>query len=146
TRHGFLRVVDMSARYLLDELLAGTDSAHAAVATVFVECRSRWRTEGPAELRPAGETGFRNGVAAMCASGTYGTTLACAGIVGHADVRLAPATVDAVLEAHVAAGGGRFRGIRHSGSHHADPAVLGPLHGRVSEGLYASPEFRAGFA
>jgi len=146
TRHGFLRVVDMSARYLLDELLADTDSGHNVVATVFVECRSMWRKEGPAEMRPVGETEFVNGVAAMCASGTYGTTLACAGIVGHADLRLAPATVDAVLEAHVAAGGGRFRGIRHSGSHHADPAVLGPLHGRVSEGLYASPEFRAGFA
>jgi len=145
-RHGFLRVVDMRARYLLDELLADTGSGHKVVATVFVECRSMWRAEGAHELRPVGETEFVNGVAAMCASGTYGHTLACAGIVGHADLRLPPATLDTVLEAHIAAGGGRFRGIRHSGSHHDDPAVLGPLHGRVAAGLYATPEFRAGFA
>jgi predicted TIM-barrel fold metal-dependent hydrolase len=144
--HGFTRVVRRSARYLLDELLADTGSGHNVVATVFVECRSMWRQGGPAELRPVGETEFVNGVAAMCASGTYGPIRACAGIVGHADLRLPPATVDVVLAAHVAAGGGRFRGIRHSGSHHDDPAVLGPLHGRVPAGLYAMPEFRAGFA
>jgi L-fuconolactonase len=146
TEHGFTRVVRMSARYLLDELLADTDSGHDVVATVFVECRSMWRADGPPELRPVGETEFVNGVAAMCASGTYGRTRACAGIVGHADLRLPPSMVDAVLKAHLAAGGGRFRGIRHSGAHHADPAVLGPLHGRVPAGLYMMPEFRAGFA
>ncbi len=146
TRHGFLRVIDMAPRYLLDELLADTGSGHNVVATVFVECRSMWRKDGPPELRPVGETEFVNGVAAMCASGTYGNTRACAGIVGHADLCLPPDTLDTVLQAHIAAGGGRFRGIRHSGSYHADPAVLGPLHGRVPAGLYASPEFRAGFA
>ena len=146
SRHGFLRVMDMRARYLLDELLMDTGSGHNVVATVFVECRSMWRAAGPRELRPVGETEFVNGVAAMCASGTYGPMRACAGIVGHADLAQPPATVDAVLEAHIAAGGGRFRGIRHSGSHHDDPAVLGPLHGRVRAGLYATAEFRAGFA
>lgn len=144
--HGFTRVVRMAPRYLLDELLADTGSGHNVVATVFVECRSMWRADGPPELRPVGETEFVNGVAAMCASGTYGPTRACAGIVGHADLTLPPETVDAVLKAHIAAGGGRFRGIRHGGAHHDDPAVLGPLHGRVPAGLYGSPEFRAGFA
>ncbi|HHY50493.1 MAG TPA: amidohydrolase family protein [Alphaproteobacteria bacterium] len=146
TWHGFTRVVQMSPRYLLEELLEDAGSGHNVVATVFVECRSMWRADGPPELRPVGETEFVNGVAAMCASGTYGRTRACAGIVGHADLRLPPDTVDAVLKAHIAAGGGRFRGIRHSGAHHADPAVLGPLHGRVPAGMYATPEFRAGFA
>ncbi len=146
TWHGFTRVVQLAPRYLLDELLADTGSGHKVVATVFVECRAMWRETGPTAFRPVGETEFVNGVAAMCASGTYGHTRACAGIVGHADLRLPPATVDAVLKAHIAAGGGRFRGIRHSGAHHSDPVVLGPLHGRVPEGMYASPEFRAGFA
>ena len=35
------------------------------------------------------------------------------GIVGHADLCLGDGVAE-VLEAHVAAGGGRFRGIRHS--------------------------------
>ena len=39
-------------------------------------------------MRPVGETEFVNGVAAMSAAGGYGTTKVCAGIVGHADLRL----------------------------------------------------------
>jgi predicted TIM-barrel fold metal-dependent hydrolase len=144
--HGFTRVLRMAPRYLLDELLADTGSGHNVVATVFVECRAMWREDGPPELRPVGETEFVNGVAVMSASGTYGRTRACAGIVGHVDLRLPPETVDRVLKAHLAAGGGRFRGIRQGGAFHADPAVLGPLHGRVPEGLFSTPEFRAGFA
>src|SRR6185503_12205743 len=103
-RHGW--------RYLLDELLADLNSGHNIVATVFVQCRSMHRAAGLERLRPVGETEFVNGVAAMSASGTYGPTKVCAGIVGHADLTLG-AAVREVLEAHVAAGGGRFRGIRH---------------------------------
>ena len=50
----------------------------------------------------------------------------------------------AVLEAHVAAGGGRFRGIRNSASFNEDKEVLGPLN-RVEAGLYLSDDFRKGF-
>src|SRR5512142_1541917 len=38
-------------RYLLDELLQDTGSGHSIVATVFLECHSMYRQEGPAELR-----------------------------------------------------------------------------------------------
>src|SRR5205823_4326046 len=61
------------SRYLLDELLADTGSGHHVVATVFVECMSMYRARGPAEERPVGETEFVNGVAAMSASGRYGS-------------------------------------------------------------------------
>jgi L-fuconolactonase len=50
-----------------------------------------------------------------------------------------------VLAAHLAAGGGRFRGIRHSASFDADPAVLGPL-ARIGGGLYTTRAFREGYA
>lgn len=69
------------------------------------------RAHGKEALRPMGETEFVNGVAAMAASGTYGTARICAGIVGHANLRLGAAVAE-VLEAHIRAGGGRFRGIR----------------------------------
>ena len=36
-------------RYLLDELLADTGSGHNVVATVFVECMSMYRADGPVE-------------------------------------------------------------------------------------------------
>jgi predicted TIM-barrel fold metal-dependent hydrolase len=90
-----------------------------------------------------GETEFVNGVAAMSASGLYGDLRACAGIVGKADLTLGDGVVE-VLEAHVAAGGGRFRGIRNSASFDADEEVLGPLN-RVEAGLYGRDDFRAGF-
>jgi predicted TIM-barrel fold metal-dependent hydrolase len=125
-------------------LLADIASGHRIVATVFVECRSMYRADGPAAMKPVGETEFVGGVAAMAASGLYGETLACAGIVGHADLRQG-AAVDELLQAHVDAGNGRLRGIRHSGSHDEDKTVLGPL-ARMPAGLYGSAEFRAGFA
>src|SRR5262249_42142943 len=68
----------------------------------------------------------------------------CAGIVSRADLTLGDG-VKPVLEAHVRAGGGRFRGIRNSASHNEDKDVLGPLN-RVEAGLYLSDAFRKGFA
>src|SRR6195256_6139398 len=69
-------------RYLLDDLLADTNSGHNIVATVFVQARAMHRETGPVEMRPVGETEFINGVAAMSASGIYGKTRVGAGIVG----------------------------------------------------------------
>jgi predicted TIM-barrel fold metal-dependent hydrolase len=102
-----------------------------------------YRADGPEALKCVGETEFVNGVAAMSASGIYGETRACAGIVGNADLRLGDAVED-VLRAHIHVAGGRFRGIRNSTSHDPDPEVLGPLMGR-NEGLYRDANFRAGF-
>ena len=100
-------------RYLLDDVLADTNSGHNIVSTVFIECGAMYRSEGPEALRPVGETEFVNGIAAMSASGRYGATRIAAGIVGHANLSLGDDVVP-VLEAQIAAGGGRFRGIRHS--------------------------------
>src|SRR4029453_14253669 len=70
------------SRYLLDELLADTGSGHHATPTVFVECMSMYRADGPDAMKPVGETEFVNGVAAMSASGRYGATRVAAAIVG----------------------------------------------------------------
>lgn len=142
--HAFDALLRLSPKYLLDELLADIRGAgHNVIATVFVECTAFWRADGPPELRVTGETEFVNGVAAMSASGLYGEVRACAGIVGRADFTLGDRAA-AQLEAHVAAGGGRFRGVRQSASHDDDPGVLGPL-ARTTAGLYASDAFRSGF-
>jgi predicted TIM-barrel fold metal-dependent hydrolase len=103
-----------------------------------------YRADGPAELAPVGETEFVNGVAAMSASGNYGPARICAGIVGFADLRLG-AKVDSVLEAHLQAGGGRFRGIRQGSVWHPDERIRStPV--LPPRGLLADPAFRAGFA
>ena len=131
-------------RYLIDELLADTNSGHNIAATVFVQCRAMHRADGPAEMQPVGETEFVNGVAAMSASGIYGKTKVCAGIVGHADMSLG-SRVAAVLEAHIAAGGGRFRGIRHITAWDKDPSVGNPAY-TPPPGLMAEKNFREGVA
>jgi predicted TIM-barrel fold metal-dependent hydrolase len=143
--HGFMDIINQIPRYLLDELLADLSSGHNVRGTVYMECGAMYRAEGPENLRCVGETEFVNGIAAMSASGLYGEVRACAGIVGHADLRLGEAVED-VLRSHIAAGHGRFRGIRQSASYDDDPAVLGPLHGRVPEGLYRDTKFHEGFA
>ncbi|HEX3863464.1 MAG TPA: amidohydrolase family protein [Stellaceae bacterium] len=130
--------------YLLDELLADLNSGHNIVATVFLECHSMYRADGPAEMRPVGEVEFVAGIAAMSASGNYGKTRVAAGIVGSADLRLGD-RVEPVLLALQRAGGGRFRGIRHSAGYDADPIIGNSGHDAVPH-LYAQPDFRAGLA
>jgi L-fuconolactonase len=141
--HPVMTAIQLAPRYLLDEFLADIGSGHNIVATVFTECGAFCRADGPLKMRPVGETEFVNGVAAMSASGRYGETRICAGIVGRADLTLGEDVVP-VLEAHVTAGGGRFRGVRFSASWDEDGDVLGPLN-RLREGLYLSDQFRAGF-
>jgi predicted TIM-barrel fold metal-dependent hydrolase len=113
--------------YMMPDLLADTGSSHNIVATVFVQCRAFHKASGPVEMRPVGETQFVAGVAAMSESGIYGETRVCEGIVGHADMTLG-SRVEPVLEAHVAAGNGRFRGIRHITAWDPDPEVMNPAY------------------
>jgi predicted TIM-barrel fold metal-dependent hydrolase len=131
-------------RYMLDDLLADTDDGHNIVGTVFVQCRSMHRADGPEEMKPVGETEFCNGVAAMSASGGYGKTKVNAGIVGHANLSLG-AAVERVLEAHIRAGGGRFRGIRHITAYDPDPSLLNPAYTPPARLMY-DETFRQGFA
>ena len=131
------------SRYLLDELLADTGSGHNVVSTVFVECNSMYRARGPEALRCVGETEFVNGIAAMAASGGYGATAACAGIVSLADLTLG-AAVGEVLDAHMAASS-RFRGIRHAAGWDASPQVRNS-HTDPFEHLLLDAGFREGFA
>jgi L-fuconolactonase len=131
-------------RFLINELLADTGSGHNIAQTVFIECGSMYRADGPVEMKPVGETEFVNGTAAMSASGQYGPTRLCRGIVGHADLRVGDG-VARVLEAQVAAGDGRFRGIRHSVVWDVSD-VLSRGRTNSSKGQMYDPTWRAGFA
>jgi predicted TIM-barrel fold metal-dependent hydrolase len=131
-------------RYLIEELAADIGSGHNVIATVYVEARSMYRAAGPEALRPLGEVEFANGAAAMSASGGYGSAAICAGIVGHANLLLGEAARP-VLEAEIAAGNGRFRGIRHSSAWDADAEVAG-MYALRPKGLLLDPIFREGFA
>src|SRR6478672_49662 len=109
---------------MIEDMAADIASGHNIIATVYVDCRSMYRAHGPEALRPVGEVEFANGVAAMSASGGYGPTAICAGIVSHVNLLLGD-QAKGVLEAEIAAGNGRFRGIRHSSAWDEDPKVAG---------------------
>src|ERR1700744_5486646 len=74
--------------YLLADLVADLRTGHNVLATVFIQCGSEYRKDGPQEMRPVGETDFVAAAAQECESGAYGPLRACAGIVGHADCLL----------------------------------------------------------
>lgn len=143
-RHDFLEAIAGAAYYTFDALQADTHSGHNVVATVFMECGAFYDLSRGEGMKSVGEVEFVNGVAAQGASGLYGSWRPCAGIVGHADLTLGEA-VRPVIEALVAAGNGRFKGIRHAAAWDADPDVLGPPF-HVPQGLYGSDGFRTGFA
>ena len=142
-RHDFLEAIAGAAYYTFDELLADTQSGHNIVGTVFMECGAFYDASRSDAIKPVGEVEFVNGVAAQGASGLYGGYRPCAGIVGHADLTLGD-EVRPVIEALIAAGNGRFRGIRHAAAWDRDAEVLGPPF-HSPEGLYLSNAFRAGF-
>ncbi|UOR08043.1 amidohydrolase family protein [Qipengyuania flava] len=143
-RHAFIEAIAGAAYYTFDELHADTHSGHNVVGTVFMECGAFYDASRADALKPVGEVEFVNGVAAQGASGLYGDYRPCAAIIGHADLAHGDG-VRPVVEALLAAGNGRFKGIRHAGAWDADPEVLGPPF-HAPEGLYAADSFREGFA
>src|SRR5580698_3210937 len=130
--------------YMFHDLLTDTQTGHNIVATVFVDCHSMYRKSGPAELRCIGETELANGVAAMSASGIYGNLRACAAIVSHVDLRLGT-RAGAVFDAQIAAGNGRFIGIRYQTGLDKDPGIR-PVRTNPTPGLMADKTWREGFA
>lgn len=83
-----------------------------------------YRAKGLVEMKPVGEVEF------------------CAGIVGHANLALGD-RVAGVLEAQIAAGDGRFRGVRHGAAWDED-AIIGNSHVATGPGLHRDAGFRAG--
>ena len=138
------RTERVAPNYLFDEILADINSGHNVVSTVFIECGAMYKADGPEAMKPIGETEFVNGIAAMSASGDFGRARVAAGIVGGVNLRLGDA-VAPVLEAHLHAGGGRFRGIRHAAAWDASDDV--PNHRtHPPQYLYLDESFRKGFA
>ena len=129
------------SRYLLDELVADT-AGHNIRQTVFIECTSEYRSDGPEELRVVGETDFVEAIANESATGRHGDLRVAAAIVGSADLTLGDA-VTPVLEAHLAASP-RFRGIRHRAAWAEPEALQRPS--MESPHLLLNSRFREGYA
>src|ERR1700722_10785352 len=134
---------DRGSGYLFDDLMADISCGHNIRATVYLECQSMYRAGGDPLLAPLGETEFANGIAAMSASGLYGSARVCAGIVGFADLtrgdRIAP-----LLESHLRATE-RFKGVRQCSVWDADETIKATPT-PFSQGLLENGRFCDGFA
>ena len=130
-------------RYLLSEFKDDIGRGHDIRASVFIECMSEYRTEGPEALRPVGETEYIVNLTRGKLADDGGAPNIAAAIVGFADLRLG-SDVGPVLDAHVTAAEGRFRGIRHAVS--ADPVIGRHAYRNSPEGLLGDTQFRAGVA
>jgi predicted TIM-barrel fold metal-dependent hydrolase len=128
--------------YLLDDFLADAGGGHDIRATVFIECDTHYREDGDPLFRPLGETAFV-AQAAREADARGGPRVAAA-IVGFADLT-AGAAIRPVLEAQLAAGEGRLRGLRFISAWHPDAAARGSM-ATPPPMLLLDPAFRAGFA
>ena len=137
--HHHLWPVGGALPYGLEELHGDTGDGHNVVSTVFVECSAGYRQDGPDHLRSVGETEFVS--ASAEASAALSGQAEIKGIVSNADLRLPE--LDETLDAHEAAGNGRFRGIRHAIAHTPDRTDM-RIPGRASPYLSVDPAFRAG--
>jgi L-fuconolactonase len=133
-----------NSRYLLEDIVRDTSSGHRVIATVFVECASMYRADGPEAMKSIGETEFVNGIAAQSASGHYGETRVAAGIVSFVDLMLGLGAKE-VLQAHKAVAPDRFRGIRHAAGWDPHPDIANS-HTNPPQELYKTAKFREGFA
>lgn len=132
------------SRYVVTDFLDDTAEGHNIVQSVFVECKSQYRTDGPEATRPVGETEYVRRLADESDTAFPDRTKVASGIVGYADLTLG-AAVDEVLSAHIEAGHGRFRGIRHACAWDASEDVRNS-HTNPPEGLLLQESFREGFA
>lgn len=130
-------------RYLCEDYGADVHSGHAIRASVYMQALTRYRSSGPEELKPVGETEHVVQATDATAIGDALPRIA-AGIVGYADLRLGTA-VREVLEAHIEAGRGRFRGVRHLTAWDADASLVNPL-SAAPRGLLLDVAYRAGLA
>lgn len=131
------------ARYMRDEMLEDSNCGHNIVATVFAEGKFNYRPDGEISLRSLGETEM----AAHTAEESLkhpGAPLFCAGIVGFVDLTLGT-DAGTILDQHIIAGAGRFRGVRNTSAWHANPNARGSVLD-CPPGLLYGDGFRAGLA
>jgi len=127
--------------YMLEDLWIDTGSGHNVTKTVFVQCRSSYRTAGPEHLKPVGETEFVAEIAEESRNGPQNQAR-IAGIVSHANLTLGDAVAE-ILDAHEEAGRGLFRGIRHAGAREEKKVAL-KIPGLGEKDLFAREDFRQG--
>ncbi|WP_137700166.1 amidohydrolase family protein [Marimonas lutisalis] len=132
----------LGSRYELPQLWADTQSGHNVTRTVFIECGAGYDRSSPEPFAPVAETDYVEAIAEEAAG--HPERAQVAAIVAHANLRLAPETLNAVLDAHQAASR-RFRGIRHAGAWDEERDRI-MFQGQPIPHLYLDPDFQRGVA
>jgi len=127
-------------RYLMPEFADDIATGHNIIATVFAECGSMYRQDGPEELRSLGETEFVTGCAAMADSGVFGSAKICQGHISRVDLTLGERTRD-LFHLHTERSGGRFKGIRFTTAWDASDKIANHA---PAEHILLDPEVQAG--
>ena len=134
-------------RYLADEFLAdienhGRGPGHNIVSSVFIECGAQFHGHGQIDMRVVGETEFVRTLGEK-SDAHVGSVRMAPAIIGTVDLKIGARAAD-VLDAHLEAAGGRFRGIRLGAFWHESDEIRNhrtnpPKH------LLLQEDFRAGF-
>lgn len=127
------------SRYLLPQFRADSATGHRVEDSIYVECDWHYFERGPSSLRPVGETAH---IASLALDTGVGRGTTVAAIVGFADLRLGAAVTE-VLDAHLDAGRGLFRGIRHASAWDASPEIRN-AHTDPGPGLLSRDDFVEG--
>jgi L-fuconolactonase len=130
-------------RYCVQDLLDDMASGHDIRATVFVECKTHYDTDAPADRASAGEMRFALAQAREAAAIGASTRVGAA-FVGNVDLTLGEAA-GAALDHLMDASDGRLRSIRNIAVWHADPTVRASA-ATPPPRLYLDPSFQAGIA
>ena len=123
--------------YQRDDLHRDVASGHRVIKTVFMECGSAYDRDAPEHLRSLGETRY------IAEQATSDPEPLMRGIVGSVDLRRDD--VDDLLDRHIDAARGLFRGVRDALSRAEHPDAM-MIPGRAPRDLYLDPSFRRGVA
>lgn len=133
-----------SLYYRREDMERDLSSGHNITGTLYVAAYGAgWRTSGPVEMRSVGEIERILALSATPLSTPHGPCRLAAGIVSDVDLSLGSAA-EAVLEAHVAAGNGRLKGVRHYATYH--DSELAKFIPNAPQDLLGDSSFRRGFA
>tara|TARA_B100000945_G_scaffold317025_1_gene319080 strand:- start:2726 stop:3745 length:1020 start_codon:yes stop_codon:yes gene_type:complete len=127
-------------RYLLEDFWKDTNNGHHIVKSVFVECGQGYLESKSKEYAPVGETEFVLEVSKQAKKKKNFTQIE--GIVGHADMMLG-SSVKEILEAHIDAGEGLFKGIRHGASWDESKEIRNS-HSDPIRHIYLNDDFQKG--
>lgn len=131
--------------YELDDLKTDLDSGHRVIGTVYVEAYdSGWRTTGPVEMRPVGETEKIAKLTERPIKTVKGECHVAAGIVCFVDLTLGDGVPD-VLDAHLEVSDGRLRGLRHR-TQRVEGDIACVISNMPPAQMTANPAFRRGLA